>query len=123
MSAPIFNSGQSGKRTAPLLIRLFVPLDRIFGDADNNEYRPSNPYNAWIDDIDQRRLRLQLIWGDKDKENIIQLNQRFHQRLIEHNVEHDYYIYSGGHKWRDWVPNFVRIINFLLTDEEQITKG
>lgn len=61
-----------------------------------------------------QKIRLQLIWGDKDQPNIIRTNQSFHELLQKNGREHEYFIYDGGHKWVDWQPNFNRVINFLL---------
>jgi enterochelin esterase-like enzyme len=122
ISAPIFSDGKSSMQKGSLLVRLIVPFGRIFGDSTDNEYKSSNPYNSWIDDVDQRRLRLQLVWGDQDKDIIIESNQKFHQRLVKNGIQHDYYIYRGGHKWKSWLPNFARVFNFLLADEERISE-
>lgn len=114
ISAPIYSDEQANSQQSSWLVRRFFPLKRIFGDEPSVEYRKGNPYNAWIDDVDQQRMRLQLIWGDDDHESIKVANDAFHQRLQENNVAHDYYVYAGRHKWVDWVPNLERVINFLI---------
>jgi len=114
ISAPIYSDEQATSQQSSWLVRRLFPLKRIFGDEPSVEYRKGNPYNAWIDDKDQQRMRLQLIWGDDDHDRIMAANEAFHLRLQENNVAHDYHVYAGRHKWVDWVPNFERIINFLV---------
>ncbi len=114
ISAPIFNKEQADKRKQSLLIRLLFPFKRIFGDTYNEDFIRSNPYNAWVESVEQRKVRLQIMWGDEDYKGILESNEKFHQHLVEHRVEHDSVVYQGGHKWKYWVPNFDRVIRFLL---------
>lgn len=118
ISAPIFSDQKASGEKASRLVRLFIPFERIFGSGPDDTYRASNPYNAWVDDPQQRKMRLQLMWGDNDKGKIAELNQSFHAHLLENNVEHDYFIYSGRHKWKYWIKNFDRMFNFLLDESE-----
>jgi len=114
ISAPIFNKEQADKRKQSLLIRLLFPFKRIFGDTYTEEFIRSNPYNAWVENEEQRKVRLQIIWGDSDYRGIVDSNQKFHQHLLNKNVAHDHFIYQGGHKWKYWVPNLGRVFSFLL---------
>jgi len=116
MSAPIFSDQQAGEQSASFLLRLLIPFDEIFDERLSGRYKPSNPYNAWVDDPGLSNVRLQLMWGSEDKENILELNELFHQRLLENNIEHDAYVYQGSHKWKDWIMNFERMMNFLLIE-------
>ena len=116
ISAPIFNKEQADTRKKSLLLRLLFPFERIFGDPVTDEFIRSNPFNVWVESAEQRKVRLQIIWGDKDHKSIIESNEKFHRHLLEQNVEHDSYVYDGGHKWKYWVPNFDRVIRFLLNE-------
>ncbi|MBX2849542.1 MAG: esterase family protein [Acidiferrobacterales bacterium] len=117
ISAPIYSDEQANERASSLLTRLFFPLERIFGEDPDEKYRKGNPYNAWVDDEQLQKMRLQLIWGDQDHRRIKQANEYFHQHLVKNKVEHDSYVYDGRHKWVDWIPNLDRVINFLLLTE------
>ena len=119
ISAPIYSDQQANEQQASWLARRMFPLERIFGNQPSVQYRKGNPYNAWIDDPEQQTMRLQLIWGDDDHARIKRANEIFHQRLQENNVPHDYYVYSGRHKWVDWIPNFTRMINFSLAENDE----
>lgn len=114
ISAPIFNKEQADKRKQSLLVRLLFPFKRIFGETITEDFIRSNPYNAWVESAEQRNVRLQIMWGDEDNKGIIESNEKFHKHLLEQGVEHDFYIYQGGHKWKYWVPNFDHVVRFLL---------
>lgn len=125
ISAPFFTEGENEKQSTSWLVKLLFPLERIFGPEDESKYKNENPYNIWVTDAELRKMRLQIIWGDEDNQRIVESNQKFHQRLIDNNIAHDAYVYEGGHKWKYWVPNLDRVINFLIpiktSDTEPIT--
>ncbi len=116
ISAPILNQESSKGSKTPLLIRLFFPLERIFGPKLHNGDPTKNLDSIWSNknDLALQQVRLQLIHGDKDRPQVINSNQRFHGNLLKANRKHDFHIYQGGHKWLDWKPQFDRAINFLL---------
>jgi len=117
ISAPIFNQDQAQKQKQSLLIRLLFPFKRIFGETYTEDFIRSNPYNYWVNSVDQSKLRLQLIWGSADHRRIVEMNEAFHKRLNDGDIDHDHYVYEGGHKWKYWVPNLGRVINFLLASD------
>lgn len=114
ISAPIFNREEAEKQKTSFLIKLLFPFERIFGETYTEEFKRSNPYNAWINNAEQQKVRIQIMWGDKDRDRIIETNEAFHRRLKENNVEHDFHVFEGGHKWKYWVPNLGRVVNFLV---------
>lgn len=114
ISAPIFNKQQAEQRKQSLLVRLLFPFKRIFGEDITEEFIRSNPYNAWVDNREQRKMRLQIVWGSEDHKGIVESNQLFQQHLVKNGVAHDSFVYEGGHKWKYWVPNFNRVFSFLL---------
>ena len=118
ISAPIFNKQQAQKRKSSILLRLLFPFKRIFGETYTEDFIRSNPFNAWVENSEQRAMRLQIMWGTKDHKSIIESNEKFHNHLLKHGVKHDSYVYDGGHKWKYWVPNFGRVIGFLLKDSD-----
>jgi len=122
ISAPIFTKEQAEKRKVPLLVRLLFPFDRIFGEY-TEELRRSSAYNAWVENKRLQALRLQLIWGDDDRKGIVESNQAFHLHLENHGVKHDKHVYQGGHKWKYWIPQFDRVINFLLDNHTGNSEG
>ena len=116
ISAPILNQESSKGSKTPLLVRLFFPLDRIFGPKLYNGDASKSIDSVWSNknDLSLQKIRLQLIHGDKDRPQVISGNQRFHKNLLKAGREHDFHIYQGGHKWVDWKPQFSRVMNFLL---------
>jgi len=123
ISAPIFSKAQAEKQKTSWLVKLLFPFKRIFGEHYTEEFRRSNPYNAFVEDENVQKMRLQLIWGDKDHARIKQSNEAFHKHLAANDVKHDYYVYQGGHRWKYWVPNLDRVMNFLLVEQDQQTSA
>jgi len=115
ISAPIYNN-EDNEHKPSWLIKMMFPLERIFGKNFQQKYHENSPYNLWLTREQQEAMRIQIIWGDNDHKKIKLANQKFHQHLLDHNVDHDYYEYSGRHKWVDWVPNLFRVINFLVAE-------
>lgn len=122
ISAPIFTKEQAEKRKTSLLVKLLFPFDRIFGDY-TDELRRSSAYNAWVEDKDLQALRLQIVWGDDDHKSIVESNQAFHKHLNSNGVPHEKFVYQGGHKWKYWIPQFDRVINFLLATPNLNDRG
>ncbi len=116
ISAPILNNKDDEGSKTPLLVRFFFPLKRIFGTKLYNGDNSQSIENVWTNKNNEaiKKIRLQLIVGDKDRPKIVSSNQRFHQLLLKAKREHDFFIYQGGHKWIDWLPHFNKAINFLV---------
>jgi len=114
LSAPIIEREADEKPRISLLVRLLFPLKRIFGEDFKEGFAEQNPYNAWLRDPGLRKMRLQLIWGADDGGRIRDSNRRFSAHLLHHNVEHDHFEFDGRHRWVDWLPNFSRVVNFLV---------
>lgn len=113
ISAPIFSREQAEQQKPSWFIRLLFPFDRIFSE-DKSQMAESDPYRVWSKERAVNASRLQLIVGDGDRKGIVDSNQQLHQHLVEQKIEHDYYVFSGGHKWMYWVPNMNRVFSFLL---------
>ena len=116
ISAPILNEEENKQAKKSILIRLLFPLGKIFGPDFSENYANQKIEKVWINDKELQKIRLQLLVGDNDREQIIKANDRFHSLLAKNNIPHDYVIYEGGHKWQYWVPNLDKVINFLVND-------
>lgn len=114
LSAPIIERKKDEKPEVSWFVKLFFPLDRIFGNDFKNGFAEENPY-AWADNPDLRSVRLQLVWGEDDGMRIRDANRRLSDYLTDNGVEHDAIEYEGGHKWVYWKPMFGRVVNFLVT--------
>jgi enterochelin esterase-like enzyme len=121
ISAPILSMEENRQAKNSLFIRFLYPLARIFGPNFAENYADNNIEKVWLNDKDLQKLKLQLIWGDHDTEMILKGNERFHNLLTTNNIKHDHYVYSGGHKWRYWIPQLNRVINFLINEPERLT--
>lgn len=116
ISAPIIEREGDEKPRIPLLIRLFLPIERIFGTDFKENFARENPYNSWINEPSLKDMRLQLIWGSQDRDGIRLSNKRLSAHLTKNNRSHDAFEYQGNHKWVAWKPNFNRVVNFLVND-------
>ncbi len=119
ISAPILNTEENEQAKKSILIRLLFPLGKIFGPNFSESYADEKIEDVWVHDNELENIRLQLIVGDDDTKQIIKANKRFHNVLTENNRQHDYIIYSGGHKWKYWIPNFTEVVNFLVTEQTE----
>ncbi len=117
ISAPILNTEENEQAKKSILIRLFFPLGKIFGPNFSESYADEKIEDVWVKDKGLQNIRLQLVVGDDDTEQIIKANKRFHNVLVANDRQHDYIVYSGGHKWKYWIPNFTKVVNFLVTPE------
>jgi len=114
ISAPILSEEENKKAKKSILIRLLFPLARIFGPDFSESYKEEKIEKVWLESKELRKIRLQLMVGDNDRNQIMAANHRFHKLMAKNNIEHDYIIYKGGHKWKYWTPNFDKVINFLI---------
>lgn len=114
ISAPVFSDQALSEQGSSFLMRLIFPMEKIFGPKPSGTYNSENPFNAWADDERLRDVRLQLVWGDRDSKNILKSNQLFRENLLAKQRGHDFHVYQGGHKWKYWVPELERVMNFLI---------
>lgn len=121
ISAPILSEEENKKAKKSILIRLLFPLARIFGPDFSENYKEEKIEKVWLNDTDLQKMRLQLVVGDKDREQIMKANNRFHALMAKNNIAHDYIVYEGGHEWKYWIPNLDKVINFLVNTPK--TKG
>lgn len=119
ISAPILSEEENKKAKKSFLIRFFFPLARIFGPDFSESYKEEKIEKVWVENAELKKLRLQLIVGDEDREQILKANKRFHATLAKNAIPHDFIIYEGGHKWRYWIPNLNKVINFLVDPSSQ----
>jgi len=115
ISGLIFSYEKSQRGSLLFQTLMYFPSNNIFGFRKNSNL--IDPYKIWVNDSDEKKPRLQLIWGDKDQKGILKTNEDLHRRLTEANVEHDMHIYSGRHKWVDWVPQLNRAMNFSILNK------
>lgn len=119
ISAPIFTK----KEERPsLLLRLLIPFKRIFGNVASAKVRQTNPYYSWVDKRLDKKMRLQLVWGNRDHKGIVEANQNFHNRLKTNQVPHQVLTYEGGHKWKYWVSILDDVMRFSLNSTQTPNK-
>ena len=118
ISGAIFTREQHKQTRKSFWLNLLVPFDRIFGEGFQEEYYSSSPFYAFVQEPGLANMRLQLLLGNKDSKNILIGNTAFHNKLLKHQIKHDYVIFAGGHNWRSWLPNLADSINFLTREPD-----
>lgn len=121
-------SGVMVSRTDPpnffqkILIKLFIPTNRIWGDIDAEIERERlinlDPYLTWTENPKLENTRLFLSWGNKERASIRKSNERFHQYLLDKNRTHDVFVYDGRHLWVDWKEPIAKSIQFHISEKK-----
>lgn len=118
ISGQIISKAQAQKNTLRMmLIKLFIPMKRIWGDIDkDNSHVPKDldPYVSWVSRSELRNTRLLLAWGDRDYKSIVDSNTRFQTHLEANGRPHQWFVYSGRHKWTDWKPVIAESLRFHI---------
>ena len=120
ISAPVMDAEHLVEFTQQFWVRLFIPVERIWGPTDDVErVRRDDLFARWQTQADLRGLRFLLVHGTDDRGGIVTGTQKFHQHLDARGIEHAYFVYDGRHKWVDWRPILPAVLRFLLQDPEQ----
>jgi len=117
VSAPVMDAEHLIEFTNGFFVRLFIPVQRIWGATDDLEkVKQDDLFEQWRTQADLRGLRVLLAHGTEDRADIVLGNGHFHEHLAAHEIGHDYLVYSGRHKWVDWRPIFPELLRFLIGD-------
>ena len=115
ISAPVMDAEHLVAFTRNFWVRLFVPVERIWGPTDDVErVRQDDLFRRWTAQDDLSGLRLMLAVGEDDRDGIVTGSTRFHEHLAERGIEHGWLVYEGGHRWVDWRPIFPAVLRFLV---------
>lgn len=93
---------ETQKSTGNFLVRLLLPLKRIWGPEEQGRANAEVLYQRWLNDPVLAEKPLLFTWGREDSKDIIAFNTLFHKELAENDREHDLFVYDGAHKWVDW---------------------
>lgn len=122
LSGPIISKQyQSEPSLGMMIMRWFLPIERIWGDIDgDNSDMPKDidPYKSWVKREDLLQLPLLLAWGTEEGDAIREGNEHFHQHLSRHNKPHEHLVFDGGHKWVHWRGIMDEVIMFHTRNHE-----
>lgn len=84
----------------------------IFGDGVINAklYEQNSPFYM-LDSLTKESLKFKLVLDCGTQDFFFQDNQRFHKKLNDLGIQHDYYVSPGDHNWAYWkvsMPNHLR---------------
>ncbi|MFK7742175.1 MAG: alpha/beta hydrolase [Planctomycetota bacterium] len=117
ISAPIMDAEHIVEFTKAFWVKMFVPVERIWGATDDVEkLRRDDLFVQWQEPEDLRGVRFMFAYGSEDRDGIIQGNEHFHEHLDDHAIPHEFLRYDGRHKWVDWKPIFPQVLRFLRAD-------
>ncbi|MCR9245437.1 MAG: esterase family protein [bacterium] len=120
ISAPVMNAEQLVEFADGFWVRLFIPVERIWGPTDDlARVRSEDLYRRWRQTSDLGGLRLMLAHGSGDREGIVRGGAAFHAHLDARGIEHDYAVYDGGHDWVSWRRIVPGVLRFLVAPGEQ----
>lgn len=93
-----------------------VDLRRVFGDCSDQAFVDAhNPYQVVrLRDADPGQ-RIFLAVGDRERDEFIDANRAFHELLEQRGVPHEYLVYEGRHRWRDWAPIIERAMSYATS--------
>jgi S-formylglutathione hydrolase FrmB len=96
-----------------VLIRLLVPVERIWGDGTDDAFSDSiNPYR--LVETESSLPRIFLAFGKEESEKIRHTTSLFHAHLEKRSVPHEMVIYNGEHNWKDWTPVIKQAIRHAI---------
>lgn len=115
ISAPILDTEAMMSLANEGFIRFVVPVERIWGPGDDpEEVGQADLFLRWTEPADLAGLRLVLAWGDRDRDRIVESNERFHAHLEEHGIAHEAFVFDGDHDWTAWTPAIMRALRLQL---------
>lgn len=118
LSAPVFDTEHMVSFSNSFWVRLVMPVERIFGPADDLErIAKEDIFLRWQEPDDLNGLRLFVARASNDRNGIIASNEAFHQHLNERSIPHDYQVFEGRHKWHSWAPVLDRAFMFSLSPQ------
>lgn len=123
LSAPVFDSEAIADFTGNFLIKLFIPVESIWGPTDDlDRIRSEDLYRQWKTQSDLKGMRLLLGVAEKDRDGLIKLNRKFHTHLEDHAIEHVYLEFPGRHKWVSWTPIIDKVLRFAVWGDPDAVK-
>lgn len=115
LSGPILSTEAVLEFTGRWYVKLFVPVERIWGPMDDRaRIESEDPFRQWTSPEDLQGLRLMVAVAEEDRGDIIKTNRKFHEHLSAHGIDHAYLEFEGEHKWVSWTPVIDRFLRFAV---------
>jgi putative tributyrin esterase len=113
ISGVILTRKEANEMMHNLLVRAFVPVNRVWGDGTDDRFSDSiNLFKLaarlWPGDAPA----LFLTAGDEERDRIRATTRRFHEHLERLGLSNRYVVYKGDHDWHDWTPVIEQVITF-----------
>jgi enterochelin esterase-like enzyme len=106
LSAPIFDVDQTMNFLEGEGLGGRFPAEKVFGPPDRERVEADNPYAQLQGQENLNGMRLFLGAGTRDRKGILESTKKLHSHLLGKSVPHDFLVYEGRHRWRDWARIF-----------------
>jgi enterochelin esterase-like enzyme len=110
ISAPIFSIDEVAEMSDSFWLRVFIPMDDIWGEFNRNKARQRNVFTRWMTPADIAPSTLLFAWARDDREQIRASNHALQDHLRQHHIEARSFEFAGGHNWASWRPIFATIL-------------
>lgn len=115
LSGIILNKDQADRMMDNVFLRILLPIKRIWGDGNDERTRLSNdPYALTARRAPDLGQRLMVAVGSDESERLRNTAAAYHRALTQMQVEHEYLVFSGGHKWQDWKGVIEHAVRYAL---------
>ncbi len=105
ISSVILTREEANEMMASPLIRMFAPVERIWGDGTDRRFSDGiNPFKLAAGLTTDRTPRFFLASGDRERERIRSTTWRFRNHLDRLGLPYRVVTYKGEHNWYDWTP-------------------
>jgi enterochelin esterase-like enzyme len=116
LSGPIFDTDTMVDFVEePSIVHLFVPVHRIWGNGrQRTVIANDDPFVRWQSQADTGLDRIYVAWAAGDRDGIVDSSERLRDHLSEHDIEHAWEEFEGGHNWVSWRPVITRAIAYQV---------
>jgi enterochelin esterase-like enzyme len=118
LSGPVFDRDAAIAFMQRGLLSWLVPSERIWGPVDRGDMQLADPFERFAQREDLGGLRLLLAWGERDRQRVVETNERFERHLRERGIPHASFVFPGGHDWKAWAPALDRVLATQLAPDE-----
>lgn len=111
LSAPVFDAKAAEAFTKNALMKLVMPMERIWPDpSDHVAMAARDVFARWRSAQDLKGVRLVVAWAERDRGEIVTGNQIFAAHLAKYKVPHRAFEFKGKHAWVSWNPVIERLL-------------
>jgi enterochelin esterase-like enzyme len=116
ISAPIFEIDDVRELYDSFLVKLFVPVEDIWGPFVPEQAPARNAYTRWQRQSDLGPFSLLVTWGSRDSDEIRETSRKFASHLTSHQIAARTFEFDGEHSWKSWREVFPVVLREQVKD-------